>query len=178
MFSLNRRVEKDVGTRGRESHTELNVLDRRLREPLLIESANPLERVPSHRADPTPEGRGGSGRRVVDMMVEQISEDRNDTLCFRAVVIGSEERREPGIGRERVTDAAECIRVDLDVRIDEHEHVTGRAASARVAGGGRTGSICLSDDDDLVGTVGSNPNRLGARREGRRVVRRRNDRCQ
>ncbi len=178
MLSLNIRVEEDVGPRGGEPHPQLDVLDRGLREPLLVESTHSLERVPSNGSDPTPECGRGSSCGLVDVVMEQISEDRDDTFRFRTVVIGAEERREPRIGRECATDPAERIRVDLDVGVDEHEHVPRRVESAGVPGRGWTRPIGLSNDDDLLRTVGSKPNGLGTDRQGRGVVRGRNDRCQ
>ena len=134
MLSLDGRIENDVRARRGKPHPELDVLDRRFGESLLVEPADPLEGVPANRADPAPEGRRRPGRRLVDVVVEQVSEDGDDTLRVGAVVVGAEERREPWIGREGATDPAERVRVDLDVGVDEYEHVPGRVASASVPG--------------------------------------------
>ena len=156
-----------MGARGGEPHPELDVLDRRLREPLLVESADALERVASNGADAAPERRRGPGRGLVDMVVEQVSEDRDDALRFRTVVVGTEERREVRIGREGATDPANAsgwISMSASTKTSTSPDAS-RAPAFRAAAG--PGSIGISNDDDLFRTVVCSRDRVGADRSVR-----------
>ena len=68
--------------------------------------------------------------------------------------------------------------MDFDVGIDEHEHVSRSSTRSLVPGGGRTRSIGIPNDEQLLGTALGDPNRVGADRERGRVVGGRDDGCE
>ncbi len=104
-----------------EPHPELDIFDRRPLEAL-IEPADTVERRAPYRADPRPERLRRTRALVVDMVVEQVAEPRDEPRrCGRVVV--------------RPEDACE-VRATL----------RARAGSARARHGGRDVGI---DEDDM-----------------------------
>jgi hypothetical protein len=150
VLSLNGRVEHDSTTARVQSHAELDVLDGCPRETRLVEAAERLECVPSHRTEAGPEGRRRSRAFVVDVVVQEVAERRDDAVRARIVVVGAEDRRQLRVDREGVSNPPEDVRMHLDVRVDEHEHIAHCPARPEVARRGGADPCREFDDDDLV----------------------------
>ncbi len=172
MRSEDRRVEDDLLARSSEADAQVDVLEP---EPLRIESTDRFERFAAHRAEAGPEGADGAGRSLMDVVVQQIAEARDDSRSAWGVIVGAEDggRLRPRL--EQRAQATDRIGMHDDVRVDEDEDVAGgdrRALVAREAGA-RAGSGL--DDDDLGRCVVRRPDRREAGRERLRVVCRGND---
>lgn len=176
--ALDPRVEPDPPARRHEPHPELDVLDRRLGVAHGVEAALRVERRLPNRSEPRPERRGLARRGLVDVVVEQIPEARDDAVGGRSVVVGAEERVEPLVVREGLPDPGERVVVDDDVRVDEDEHVSPGPLCALVPRGCRPGSGRPLDDDHLVRRLDRRLERGEAGRECRRGVGRGHDRAQ
>src|SRR5579864_2646326 len=73
VLSLHRWIEHDPSSALREAHPELDVLDR-----MLDESSTGLERVAPDGPQAGPERARGPGGALMDVMVEQVTENRDD----------------------------------------------------------------------------------------------------
>jgi hypothetical protein len=131
------------------------------------------KRVGPYGAQSGPERRRLACPLLVHVMVEEVSELRDDAWIRRPVVVGPEERRQLPIGRERLADAHERVPMRQHVGVDEDDDVPRRVADAGIAGGSR--AVPVRDDDDLLGRLLRGGDGLETRDEGRRVVRRRYD---
>ena len=146
--ALDGRVEHDPRAAGDEPGTQVDVFDRRVREAFAVEAARRQERVAADRAQPGPERARRAGSPVVDVVVQQVAE-RRDGAAGRGVVVGPEDGGQAGVVRERRADAGERVGVHLDVRVDEHEHVTTRAVRPGVARSADTQAGRTVHDHDL-----------------------------
>ena len=160
----------------RQPRPEVDVLHRRDEVALGVESADRIEAVPPHGAEPGPERRRTPGALLVDVVMEQVAEGGDGARVGRAIVVRAEERTERRIVLEGPPDPDEGVVMREHVRVDEDEHVACRSDGAAVPGVRRAASFL--DDDHLVGRLGRAPDRLQACREGRRRVRGRHDRAQ
>ena len=175
MGPLDGRDEFDLRACFAEAATQVDVLDRRVGIALLIEASRRRERRTPHRPEPGPEGVGRPRARLVHVVVQEVAEDRHGAACARHVVVGAEDRVELRARREYLTDLRERARVDLDVGVDEHEHLAGRARRTCVAGScGGQGPRRL-DDDDLVRRVVRRVDRAQATGERLRSIGRGDD---
>ena len=84
MGALYARVELDPGTGRRQTHTKVDVLHHR---DGLVEASNRLERILPDRSEAGPERRCGTWGLMVYVMMQQVSEGRNDALCRRLVIV-------------------------------------------------------------------------------------------
>jgi hypothetical protein len=128
MLPLNRRVENDALPAHVESHAELDVLHRRVREPLLVETTELEEDVAPDGSEPGPKRGRNTGALVMNMVVEQVAEIGNDPAVRRIVIVGAEHSREVCVTRKRRADSSEGIVVNLDVRVDKDDDVPARPA--------------------------------------------------
>src|SRR5207237_328901 len=82
-------------------HDQRDVLDGCERKTLSVEPACGEERVATNGAKAGPERRRGTCALLVDVMVQEISEDGHDSGMRRIVVVGPEERRERRLSCKR-----------------------------------------------------------------------------
>ena len=178
MLSLDPRLEQDRVAGGAKAGPELNVLDRRRRVPLLVESAQLLEDRGANRAQPRPECRCRPRRLRMDVMVEQVAKTRNEVGLGRIVIVGSKDSRQVRVVGESPPDAHEGVAMDSDIRVDEDEqlaHGSRRSPVPRTRGA-ETGR--LRHDDNMLGRLGCGFDRLQASRQRRWPIRSRHDRRQ
>src|SRR6266508_1053237 len=171
------RLEQDERAGLEQAHAELDVLDRGPRVALRVEAAGGEERVPPDRAESRPEGRRRPGRARVHVMVQEVAEGRDDAVGGRCVVVGAEEGGQLRVGVEGRADPAERVRVDEYVGVDEDEHVAGRVPCADVASSAGTDERRVVDDEELLRRLLRSADRLRARVQRGRSVRRRDDRA-
>jgi hypothetical protein len=150
MLPLNRRVEEDAATVSTEAHAELDILDRREREPFLVEAANLDECVAANGSQPGPEGGRESGAFVVHMMVEQVAKVRHDPSAARIVIVGSEDCRQLRVVLEQRPDPNKSVGVHLDIGVNEDQHIAVRAPRTEVPSGSWAEVGRLVDDDHLL----------------------------
>jgi hypothetical protein len=151
MLPLDPRVEDDAAAHLIEPDPELDVLDRGHRETLLVEAAKPQEDVAAYGAEACPEGGRRPGVPLMDMVVEEVAEVRDEAPGVGIVVVRAEHGVELGVVVECRSDTGERVIVHFDVGIDEHEDFPLRAARAEVACAGRPETERLVDDDRLLG---------------------------
>jgi hypothetical protein len=160
------RVKPDRLTHGYEPHAELDVFHARVGEAPLVEASSFEERLAPDRSETGPKSRGRPGGRVVDVMVKQVAEVRDDAARMWIVVIRSEDRTELGVVVEGSTDPSECVTVHLDVRVEEDEDVACRPSCSLITCGCRAQCCRLIDKDDLLRGVECVVKRGEAPREG------------
>jgi hypothetical protein len=175
MLPLQDRVEDDAAASVDEPHAQIDVLDRRAREALLIEAADRDEFIPTDCAQSRPEGGRRASRHLVDVVVEEVPEVRNDAACARIVVVRPEERCQRGIGRKRSLDPRERVGMHRDIGVDEHDHVPARAFGPGVPRRCRPRAAWSVDDDELLRRVDGGFDRLDALGESRGRIRCRYD---
>ena len=105
----------------------------------------------------------------VDVMVEQVAKPRDRGGVGGLVVVAAEHGHQPRIDREGTTEALERVLVDLDVRVDERDHLGARIRGAAVARLRGPGAGRLIDHHELVGRGARRPKRREAacQRRGR-----------
>jgi hypothetical protein len=162
MLPLQDRVEDDAPASVDEPHAQIDVLDRRAREASLVEAANRDEFIPTDCAQSGPEGGCRARRHLVDVVVEEVPEVRNDAARARIVVVRPEERCQGGIGRKRSLDPREGVRMHRDIGVNEHDHVAVRAFDPGVPRRGRPCPLWSVDDDELLRRVDGGFDRLDA----------------
>ncbi len=149
MAAADRRVEEQPGPPCVQPHTQLDVLDARLRVALGVEAAGGDELGAPHGSQAGPERLGLTGRAGVDVVMEQVAKARGEAGRRRVVVVGAEDRDQVG-GEEVPLDSPEGVLVHLDVGIDEDDHIGFGLVSAGVAGRGGAAVGRVADDDQLV----------------------------
>src|SRR5207248_7026086 len=127
------RVEPDPAARPGHTKAEVDVLHGRVRKAGCVEAARGVESIPADRPEAGPERRDGAGAGMVNVVVEEVAERRDQGWVLGLVVVGAEERCELGVGLERATDATERVGARDDVGVDEDEHLARRARRALVA---------------------------------------------
>ena len=147
------RVKPDRPTHGYKPHAEFDVFHTRVGKPALVEASSLEERVTPNRSETGPKGRGRSGGRVVNVMVKEVTEVRNDPAGLRIIVIRSEDRAELGVAIEGSTNPSERVGMHLDIRVEEDEDVAARPACPFVTCGGRPHCCRPIDKDDLLRSV-------------------------
>jgi hypothetical protein len=162
MLPLQDRVEDDAPASVDEPHAQIDVLDRRAREASLVEAADRDEFIPTDCAQSGPEGGCRARRHLVDVVVEEVPEVRNDAARARIVVVRPEERCQGGIGRKRSLDPREGVRMHRDIGVNEHDHVAVRAFDPGVPRRGRPCPLWSVDDDELLRRVDGGFDRLDA----------------
>ena len=165
MGAQDARLEPDARPGGREPQAELDVLDRRDREALVVVAADLHEGLTPHGAQAGPEGRRGAGRAVVHVVVEHVAERRDRAVLRRTVVVGPEDGGEPGVRGHRGTDAADRVGVHDHVGVHEDQERAAGDGGADVARARRPEAGRAVDHDDLVGRIGGGP--AGPPRSGR-----------
>ena len=151
VLALDLRVEKDATSLRVNAHPELDVLHRRLREALFVESTESEKDVTPDRTEAGPERRCGPGAILMDVMVEKVPEVGHDAPGPRIVVVGAEYRREPLVIVEGTTNPGERVGVNLHVRVDEDEDIATRLPRAEIARARGTEMAGPVDDDQLLG---------------------------
>lgn len=132
MLALEERIENDAAALVDDSHAQVDVFDRRLREASLVKSAAHQERISTDCTQPGPEGGRRTCRRLVYVVMQQIAEVGNDAAGARIVVVRAEQRGQSGIARKGRLDSRERVRMYRYVGVDEDDDVTARAAGPRV----------------------------------------------
>ena len=87
MFPLQQRVEEDAAAVVHEPHAQLDVLDRGTGKAPLVEAADRQERVPTHGAEPRPEGSRNACGALMHMVVEKIPKLRDDPFCQGMIIV-------------------------------------------------------------------------------------------
>jgi hypothetical protein len=90
---------------------------------------------------------------MVDVMVKEIAEVRNEPAGKRIVVVRSKEGAELGIGIEDCTDLPKGITMHLDIRVKKDEEVACCTACSLVTSRCRAQSRRFIDQDDLLRSV-------------------------
>ncbi len=130
VLSLNRGIEHNPLALHSEAPPEFDVLNARVREAMLVKTADAKEFLAPDGSQTGPKRRGRSGGRVVDMMVKEIAEVRNKPAGMRIVVIRSEAALSSG--GEGSANPPKGISMDYDVRIDEDEDVAAGSPCSRI----------------------------------------------
>ena len=127
------RVEDEPRAVAPQPHAQLDVLDARPREAPA--SKPPAASKASRRTAPSPAQKvsAGPARVGVDVVVEQVAEARSEAGRRGLVVVGAEDRGQVGVGGETALDPGERVGMDLDVGVDEDDHVASTARGAGVA---------------------------------------------
>jgi hypothetical protein len=162
MLSLDRRVENDPLAARSEAHPQFDVLDAWRGVALLIEATCGKKFVAPDRPQSGPERVHGSSTRLMDMVVEKVTEAGNQSVGTRIVVIGAEYRNELGVSLQRPAKPSECIRMDLDVGVEEDEHIGLGSMRAFVPRACRAQTSRLLHENDLLGWVVGTMDRVQA----------------
>jgi hypothetical protein len=134
-----------------EAHPELDVLHRRLREQLFVESVEGEKDVTPDRSEPGPERRCGPGAILMNVMMEKVPKVGYDATGPRIVVVGAEYRREGLVIVEGSSNPGECVHVNLDVCVDEDEDIATRLSRTEIARARWTEMAGPVDDYQLLG---------------------------
>src|SRR6187200_958321 len=105
MLPLHVGVEDDPPPICVQAHAELDVLHGGERVTPLVEAAELQEDVTAYRTEAGPEGCRGPGPALVNMVVEKVSNVRDESPCIRIIVVGAEEGRELTVALEGPPDA-------------------------------------------------------------------------
>ena len=89
---------------------------------------------------------------MVDVVVEQVAEIRDDAHRTGIVVVGPEHCRKVSVTIEGRPDPDEDVLMHLNVGIDEDEHVADRLPDAKIPRRGRTEPGGPVDDDQFLGS--------------------------
>jgi len=137
--------QQDAQAPPAQPQAELDVLDRRLRVTLRVESARLEEGRLADRAAARPERLRLAPRLAVMEVVDEILVLRKKVRRRRRVVVRAEHRAH--VRRtERIGQDTGRVAVDHDVGIDEPEHVAARKAGSDVAGAARAQPAAGADD--------------------------------
>src|SRR5207244_3699084 len=120
----------------RETVAELDVLDRGIAVPL-IEAARGEEHVAPDRAASGPERRRGRARRLVNVMMEEVTVLRQEVRGIWLVVVGPEHGGQARIVLERGEDLIDRVWPDGHVGVHEEEEIAGGGVGAEIAGSRR-----------------------------------------
>ena len=115
-------------------------------------------------------------RLCVYVVVEEISESRDQVRFGGIVVVGPEDRRDLGVLGEDLPDTDECVGMDGDVRVDEDEESAHSPCRAAIPGRCRTETRGVGYDDHLLWRLGRGLEGIQAGRQRWRPVRRWYDR--
>ncbi len=127
-----RRLEVNAKPALPQAQSQFDVLDRRLRILVGVESAGLGESLPGYRAAAGPECVDVASGAAVLVAVDKILVLRKKIGRRRVVVITAENRR--GAGRlQRLDQHPRAVRVDDNVGIDEPQDLAGRGGGADVA---------------------------------------------
>lgn len=160
MFSLDLGVEHHPEPVRRQAHPEVDVFDARVREALFVEAACGLEGISTDGAETGPERRSRAGTELVNVVVKQVPEVGDSSVAFGLGVVGAEDGYQARVGLERPPKAPEGVRMNLDVGVEEDEHLRLRTTGSFVAPGGRPESARFVHNDDLFWGVLGTKDRL------------------
>jgi predicted glycosyltransferase len=175
MLALDLGVERDRESPRSYAHPEFDVLDARPPEAFGIKPAKGAKDVAPNRAEPSPESGCATSAKVVDVVVEEISEVGDRAAALGCVVVRPEDRCQLRIRLERVPDALERVRVHFNVRIDEHEYVRRCASRSLVPRCCRPIAEWLVHHHRLFRWFGGSTNRVEAPLQGRASISGRHD---
>jgi hypothetical protein len=131
-----------------------------VREALFVEAARGLESISADGAETGPERRRGAGTQLVDVVVKEVPEVGDATVALGLGVVGAEDGCHTSVGIERPPKTLERVRMNLDVGVEEDEHLRCGATCSFIARGGRAKSTRFVDDDDFFGSFLGAMNRL------------------
>src|SRR5262249_17620701 len=127
-----------------EAHPELDVLD-----GVLDETAGLDERLAAEGPKAGPKRRDPPAGFLMDEVVQEVPE-AGDHSALGGIIVRAEDRDELGIALECRANALQRVGMHLDVRVDEHDDVTGRTSRAEIPRYGRADSRRLDDGVELV----------------------------
>ncbi len=144
VLPLDERIEDDLRAVRRQTHPELDVLDR-----MLDEAARTHERIAPDCPQAGPKRRDLAGGILVNVVMEEVPK-AGDDASLRRVIVGAKDRHKLRVELERLPDSSQGVEMHLDVSIDEHKQVADCAACASIARNRRSCTARLVDDHDLV----------------------------
>ena len=112
---------------------ELDVLDAGAAVALGVEAAVAQKHIPAHGAAAAPKARRLLGAVLVDVVVEEILDLRQEIRCAWRVVVRAEQRGQTRVVGEGPGHQADRLRPNRDVGIHEEDHIAGRGLDAQVA---------------------------------------------
>ena len=124
----------------------------------LVESSKLEEDVAPDGAESSPE-RGRVARAlVVDVVVEQVAEVRDDASRAGIVIVGAEQSSQVSVTIEGGPDPDEDVLMHLNVGIHKHEHIASGLSGPEVSRRGRAETLRPIDDDQLLRSRQGPPN--------------------